>query len=290
MDDQVLLTYESTNTMNVYSYVSFPNVVFDICINGTQKSFTVSESDMGTIIKSLKNIINATFNDQTSNQIIITDDVIDENDIHDDIKRLSKSIEETFNSLFDDIVKVITKQCHTIGERYEVRILDHTIHWFQNLCTFVQDAIMANYSDLRMMDKTFISIVNDIYYDKQSLPTDAFIAYKKKKGINIIKTRSFQPTKYTEVLYKDKVNNLKIAKSPIKPSHYIINVKKNLCSCPDFIHRKLQAGLSCKHLLELKNKTRCLMLLAEIQNTNLYNVNMPFKAMLNTAYDTVIQY
>lgn len=285
MDDQIV--YENDNT-NVYSYTSFPEVVFNIRINGTREIFKVSENDMGNIIKSLNNIFTSLFSGTL--EILITNDVMTKNDIHDDIKRHSKSIADTFNSLFDDMLKVVTKQCHTFGETYEVRILDHTICSFKDLYTCIQDTIMENY-DLRMMESALNDIVNDIFYDKHSLATDTFITHmKKEKDINIIKTRSFQSTKYEDGLYKDKNNHLKIAKFQMKHKYYIINVKTNMCSCPDFIHRKLQAGLSCKHLLELKNKTRCLMLLAEIQNTNLYNVNIPFKAMLNTAYDTDIQY
>lgn len=285
--DQEVPLYENDNNANVYSYISFPNVVFNICINGTEKKFTVSENDMGNVIKSLKNMSTITFDDDT---IIITDSVLNENDIDDEIKTNTKIIQDTFNSLFDDILKVVTKQCHTCGETYEPWVLSHVMGWFKNLCTYIQDTIIRNYYDLRIMDNTFCYLVNSIYDEKQVMPTDAFITYMKKKGTNIIKTRSLQPTKYVKVLYKDKCNCLKIAKAPIKHKYYFINVEKNVCSCPDFVYRKLRAGLSCKHLMALKNKTRCLMLLKEIQNDNFYNVNVPFKEMLNTSYNPEIQY
>jgi len=285
--------YENDNNVNVYSYISFPNVVFNIIINGTTKQFKVSEDDMGNIIKSLKDTCTRTFDDETiTGEIIMTDNVINEDDIDDDIKRNTKIIEDTLNTLFEDILKVITKQCHTCGVTHEPRILSHVLNWFKNACNYIQETIMNHYYDLRIMDKTFCYLVNSVFDEKQVMPTDAFIDYMKKRenGSNIIKTRSLQPTKYVKVLYKDKCNNLKIAKAPMKHKYYIINVETNSCSCPDFIYRKLHTGLSCKHLMELKNKTRCLMLLKEIQNENLYNVDMPFKEMLKAAYNTDIKY
>ena len=289
MADPFVINYE--NETNEYSYISFPNVVIDIWINGLEQQFNVAENDMGTIIKSLKHICVTTFDDVPNSEIIVTDSIINENDINDDIKVNTKRILDVFNMIFDNMSKFITKQCHNCGETNEPVIISHIMYWFKDLCIYIQETIMKHYFDLILMNYTLRYLTKTVFDEKDlMLSNDTYITYMKKQNTNIVKIRSFQPTKYVKVLYKDNNNNLKIANKILKHKYYMINVKSNTCSCPDFIHRKSQNGLVCKHLIELKNKTRCLLLLKSIQNKNLYNVNMPMKEMLNQVYTEDIKY
>ena len=79
-----------------------------------------------------------------------------------------------------------------------------------------------------------------------------------------------------------------------KKKKYLINIKKNTCTCPDFRLRKIKQGLCCKHLIEIRNKSYCMLMIDKVMSSlsqsYCNNSYVPFKQMLNVTYDKSINY
>ena len=113
-----------------------------------------------------------------------------------------------------------------------------------------------------------------------------------KNNENIIIVDSDSTPTSMDVLFVSKNNDLLTSKMHNKRKKYLINIKNNTCTCLDFKVRKWKQGLCCKHLMALKNKTYCLMLIDKIfkVNTNSHNTYLPMNKMLKVAYDKNIDY
>lgn len=280
---------DGTSDTDFYTYHTFPDAVCHITINGLKQTFKVSNADMGVIITSLKKVFDNMFDNIPMNDVIVTNQLIELSDIREDDITNTKKMENTFLGIFDTMLAAITKQCHDTGITEEYVIFKHTINLYRDFCfDVVKQKLVLHYIELGLLDTSIGYLISNVVLMKKKELSDMLIELSKKAGENIIKMKSFQPTKLTNVFYVDKNNRMKLAKRKVEDRHYIINVKANLCSCPDFKYRKMQSGLSCKHLLELKNKTRCLMLIKQIPA--LHNIAIPVKEMLEVAYCPEVQY
>ena len=145
--------------------------------------------------------------------------------------------------------------------------------------------------------KCYASILRKIFIDlwRESIREheDFCIEEKRKSGLNVIRVKSnktFNKMRNTQFVYISKGNIVKKVCLKYPPVHYLVDVKRNLCDCPDFVFRKWKAGRMCKHLKNLKNKTRCMMNLINIMGDRTHNILYPLKDMLTAAYDEHIQY
>lgn len=301
-DDQVVPGYNSCGEIPVvayiqhvdsdtdaYTYQTFPDAVCRITINGLTQTFKISNTEMGVIITCIKKVFDNMFDNTPMNEIIVTNELIDYNDIREDDITNTKNMENTLLSIFDNMLTAITKQCNDNGITEEYVIFKHTINLYNDFCfDVIKRKIILHYIELVLLDTSIGFLISNVVLMKKKELNEMLIELSKEAGENIIKMKSFQPTKLTDVYYVDKRNRMKLAKRKAEDVHYIINVKANLCSCPDFKYRKMQSGLSCKHLLELRNKTRCLALIKQIPG--LYNIAIPVKEMLEVAYCPEVEY
>jgi predicted nucleic acid-binding Zn finger protein len=279
----------SDSETDTYSYYTFPDAVCCITINGLAETFKVSNADMGVIIISLKHVFNKMFHNVLFAEVIVTDELIDINDIQEEYITDTRNMEKTFLSIFDAMLIAVTKQCRDTGVQEDNVIFKHTIQLYNEFClNVIKRKINLHYIDLELLDVSIGCIISNVVSNKKKELSDMLIMLSKKNGENIIKMKSFQPMKFANVCYVDKSNKMKLAKKKLNDKYYTININANSCSCPDFIYRKMKVGLSCKHLMELKNKTRCLMLIKNIPA--LYNIAIPIKEMLETAYSPGVRY
>jgi predicted nucleic acid-binding Zn finger protein len=281
--------YIPTNTDIVYSYQIFPDAVCTITINNLAQTFKIVSADMGVIIRCLKNIVDNLFDNLPITEVVVTNQLIDFSDIRKDDLENTENIEKLFIDIFDTMLIAITKQCNNSGITHEYTIFKHTINLYKDFCfNVVKQTLIVNYPEIGLLDNSISFLIHNVVLMMKKKLSNMLIELLKKDGENIIKMKSFQPTTFTDIYYVDNMNRLKVAKRKNADIHYCINVKTNLCSCPDFKYRKLQYGLSCKHLLELKNKTRFIGLIKQIPG--LYNIDIPIKEMMKVAYCPDVEY
>lgn len=279
----------SDSETDTYSYDTFPDAVCCITINGLAETFKVSNADMGVIITSLKHVFDNLFDNIPLTEVIVTDELIDINDIQEEHITNTLNMENTFLRIFDAMSIAVAKQCRDTGVAEDNVIFENTIQLYNEFCfDVIKRKIILHYIELGLLDVRIGYVISNVVSKKKKELSDMLIMLSKKNGENIILMKSFQPMKFGNVCYVDKSNRIKLAKRKLDDKHYTINIKENSCSCPDFIYRKMKAGLSCKHLMELKNKTRCLMLIKNIPA--LHNIAIPVKEMLETAYCPNVQY
>lgn len=282
-------TSDTDTTSDAYTYQTFPDAVCRIIINGSSQIFKISNTDMEAIVTCIKKVFDNMFDNIPMNEIIVTNELIDYNDIREDDITNTKNMEKIFYDLFDTMHEAITIQCFDNGITDEYVIFKNTIDLYNDFCfDVIKKKLLLHYIEFGLLDSSIGFLISNVVLMKKKELKDMHIEISKAAGENIIKMKSFQPTKFTDVYYVDKRNRMKVAKRKAEDVHYIINVKTNSCSCPDFIHRKMQYGLSCKHLLELRNKTRCLALIKQIPG--LYNIAIPVKEMLEVAYCPKVEY
>lgn len=282
-------TNTSDNDTDAYTYETFPDAVCRITINGLTQTFKISNTEMGVIITCIKKVFNNMFENININEIIVTNALIDYNDIREDDITNTQNMENILLEIFDNMLTVITKQFKDIGITDNYVIFKHTINLYEDLCfDVIKKKIILHYIELLLLDTSINSLISNMVLMKKKELNEMLIELYKEAGENIIKIKSFQPTKLIDVYYVDKLNRIKLAKIKTEDVHYFINVRANLCSCPDFKYRKLKSGLSCKHLLELRNKTRCIALIKQIPG--LYNIDIPVKKMLQVAYCPNVKY
>jgi predicted nucleic acid-binding Zn finger protein len=137
-------------------------------------------------------------------------------------------------------------------------------------------------------------ITNNIIEDEKDRLMKDEIEEGSKRNENIIVIESSAKETTTAVLYVSKNNEMTLSKLKNKRKKYLINVKNNTCTCPDFRLRKWKQGLCCKHLMEIRNKSHCILLIDKVMaslSRNSYNTSyVPFKKMLDVVYDKAIDY
>lgn len=138
-----------------------------------------------------------------------------------------------------------------------------------------------------------IIATNIIEDEKDRLMKDE-IKEAHKRNENIIAIDSYAKETTILIVYVSINNKMIISKMKNKKKKYLINIKNNTCSCPDFKLRKIKQGLCCKHLMEVRNKSYCLLMIDRVMNSlsqnSCNNSYVPLKHMLNVAYDNSINY
>ena len=262
----------------------FPVVIFmmDSAVSSINDHLRICPYKMNTLITSIESLSNIVYDtsDFDFDNII---QLLDLNDVDSNMQKEFCVIQDFMQSIYDKIFDNVLQQ------NYKDKVSIVFTH-FRNILLFLNETITELYPSFSVMNNTFYHIANKIITIQMDLLQDSIISDGLKNNENIIKVDSFKKHKYRQIIFKSKTNCLKIASVVIDKPKYLINVIQNECTCPDFLHRKMKKGLSCKHLLQLKNKNKCLTLIQELQREHLYNVNIPMKHMLKTAYSDDINY
>jgi hypothetical protein len=170
-------------------------------------------------------------------------------------------------------------------ERLRNALVEIISIWFVEVPAYVP--ILKRYASV--FRKVFI----DMWGEAIRKYDDFCIEKKRKLGINVIRVKSnttYNRIRNTQFIYISKEGIIKKICLKYPPIHYLVDVKRNLCDCPDFVFRKWKFGLMCKHLKDLKNKTRCMMNVINVMEDRTHNLMYPLKEMLTAAYDDRIKY
>jgi predicted nucleic acid-binding Zn finger protein len=271
-----------------------------------EHSIEIDHDEVQKLVNALNVISDLIFQNHAALFISIDSPLLPEfvpEDVHEDMQQVLTHINLFFKHMFDLVdneylrienssytlaKQVVTGDTHPPDDSQsrELAVLKTFTRFSSNFIMYFIDL----YPPASLFGPTMKNAVDEIISVQQDLIRDNIIAQNKQQNICLIKVPSTQKSKYTKGLYLNKLNNLKVARVPIKKKTYVIDVKHNACNCPDFRFRKQFSGLSCKHLMTLKNKTKCLQLITQIHNELLYNVPIPMKQMLKEAYTDEIDY
>lgn len=203
----------------------------------------------------------------------------DSQNVHDDMLKGHENLKTIFESLFNRIKENNSQPNEIISKFYT--ICDMIINSFE---THVIQLVTY-----------FISIIrnNIIQAEKEKLMKDE-IMEGLNRNENIVPIESSQKETYTTIVHVSKNNKMIVSKLKNKKKKYLINIKNNTCTCPDFRLRKIKQGLCCKHLMEIRNKSYCLLTINKVMDlisqSSYNNSYVPFKQMLCVAYDKSINY
>jgi hypothetical protein len=138
-------------------------------------------------------------------------------------------------------------------------------------------------------------LCNDIIHEEKAKFIQEQVEKAKYCNENIVTIESSEKEKVFEVLLVTKNNKMMISKIHSEKNQYMLNIQQNTCTCLDFRMRKCKQGLCCKHLMQLRNKSYCLLHIKKVMDSlsNNYNCNTsfaPLKEMLSVVYDENIDY
>lgn len=138
-------------------------------------------------------------------------------------------------------------------------------------------------------------LCNDIILEEKAKFIQEQVEKAKHCNENIVTIESSEKEKVFEVLLVTKNNKMMISKIHSGKNQYMLNIQQNTCTCPDFRMRKCKQGLCCKHLMQLRNKSYCLLHIKKVMDSlsNNYNCNTsfaPLKEMMRVVYDENIDY
>lgn len=211
----------------------------------------------------------------------------DSDDIHDDILKGCEALKRIFESLFNKI-----KENSVLYHYMKFDKPNEAFTKFDSVCNIIIDSFAAHAIQLVTY---FISITqsNIIEDEKDRLMKDE-IKNGYNRNENILPIESSVKETVTIFLYVSKNNRMLVSKLKNKRKKYLLNIKNNTCTCPDFRLRKMKQGLCCKHLMEIRNKSYCLLLMDKVMDSlsqnSCSNSYVPFKKMLSVAYDKSINY
>lgn len=210
--------------------------------------------------------------------------------IHKDMlsgfEKLKIQLEFMFNK-----IKVNSTQYNVIT-KLKYNSYNEAIDKLNDICNIVVESFTIY--PIHLVSSCIRIITNIIIEDEKDRLIKNQIVEGSKRNENIIAIESSAKETTTTVLYVSKNNELLLSKMKNKKRKYLINIKKYTCTCPDFEIRKMKQGLCCKHLMEIRNKSYCLLLINKVMDSisqNSYNnYHVPFKEMLHVAYDKSINY
>lgn len=211
----------------------------------------------------------------------------DSDDIHDDILKGCEALKRIFESLFNKI-----KENSVLYHYMKFDKPNEAFTKFDSVCNIIIGSFAAHAIQLVTY---FISITqsNIIEDEKDRLMKDE-IKDGYNRNENILPIESSVKETVTIFLYVSKTNKMLVSKLKNKRKKYLLNIKNNTCTCPDFRLRKMKQGLCCKHLMEIRNKSYCLLLMDKVMDSlsqnSCSNSYVPFKKMLSVAYDKSINY
>lgn len=201
------------------------------------------------------------------------------------------------NNINKDMVKYFEKlkmQLEIIFDKIKVKYYkpNVTIDKLIVVCDIMIYSFTTHPIDL--LSSCFRSITNNIIEDEKDRLMKDEIKEASKRNENVIVIDSCTKDTTTVIVYVSKNNELILSKMKNKKKKYLINIKKNTCTCPDFRLRKIKQGLCCKHLIEIRNKSYCMLMIDKVMSSlsqsYCNNSYVPFKQMLNVIYDKSINY
>lgn len=138
-------------------------------------------------------------------------------------------------------------------------------------------------------------LCNDIIHEEKAKFIQEQVEKAKHCNENIVTIESSEKEKVFEVLLVTKNNKMMISKIHSGKNQYMLNIQQNTCTCLDFRMRKCKQGLCCKHLMQLRNKSYCLLHIKKVMDSlsNNYNCNTsfaPLKEMMRVVYDENMDY
>lgn len=120
---------------------------------------------------------------------------------------------------------------------------------------------------------------------------DKYISKQRLLGCNMVRVRSSTAeSRTTQISYYSEQCKIKKVMIKYPCTTYLLNVYHNTCECPDYVFRRLREGTLCKHLKQLKNKTKCLLMIKEFMSNYFHNVPYPMKEMLAHVYQENVVY
>lgn len=201
------------------------------------------------------------------------------------------------NNINKDMVKCFEKlkmQLEIIFDKIKVKYYkpNVTIDKLIVVCDIMIDSFTTHPIDL--LSSCFRSITNNIIEDEKNRLMKDEIKEASKRNENVIVIDSCSKDTTTVIVYVSRNNELILSKMKNKKKKYLINIKKNTCTCPDFRLRKIKQGLCCKHLMEIRNKSYCMLMIDKVMSSlsqsYCNNSYVPFKQMLHVTYDKSINY
>tara|TARA_B100000405_G_scaffold102215_1_gene71230 strand:- start:339 stop:1223 length:885 start_codon:yes stop_codon:yes gene_type:complete len=226
----------------------------------------------------------------TNKTVYLHHGFLDRDDVHptclqryERIHAVVKGIYERIKNLPSDI-RTVPRHNGDI-ERLRNVLVEVISIWFIEIPEYAP--ILKRYAS--MFRKVFIDIWGEIIHEYD----DFCIEQKRNIGINVVRVKSnttYNRIRNAQFIYISKAGIVKKVCLKYPPIYYLVDVKRNFCDCPDFVFRKWKYGLMCKHLKELKNKTRCMMNIIQVMEDRTHNLMYPLKEMLTAAYDKEIRY
>jgi len=163
------------------------------------------------------------------------------------LEKLRIQLEFMFNK-----IKANSAQYNVINKLKYDRY-NEAINKLNDICNIVVESFNTN--PIHVVSSCIRIITNNIIEDEKDRLMKDQIAEGFKQNENIIAIESSVKETTTTVLYVSKNNEMLLSKMKNKKRKYLINIKKNTCTCPDFEMRKMKQGLCCKHLMEIRNKS-----------------------------------
>ena len=294
------ITFNDDVTRN---YVIFQTNKYDVVLNDDQ--FQVIKSILFMNDTEILHVYNEIVNildkltilllqaDSSHIQRNITFISLESNDIHDDILKGCEDLKKVLGQLFDRM----KEQSIYYNNKFYKQFLrfdqpNEVINKFNRLCDIIIDSFEIH--ALQIVTH-FISIIrNNIIENEKDKLMKNEIKEAHNRNENVISIDSNEKETTTLILYVSKNNKIILSKIKNKKKKYLINIKNNTCTCPDFRLRKIKQDMPCKHLMKINNKSCCLLLIDKVMNAlsknNYNNSYVPFKKMLDVVYNENVDY
>jgi len=212
--------------------------------------------------------------------------------IHKDIlsgcKKLKKILEFMFNK-----IKANSAQYNSISKPEYDSFQNEAIIQLSEICYYMVESFETY--PIHVVSCYLTIVKKNIIEDERDRLMMHQIVEGSKRNENIIVIESSAKETFTSVfIYVSKNNEKKFARLKIKRKKYLINIKNNTCTCPNFYVGHMKYGTCCKHLMEIRNKSYCLLMMnkvmASLSQNSYNNYHVPFKEMLHLVYDKSINY
>ena len=275
---------QMTELSNVY--VQIPTYLFDettiLCISCEENK---------DILNSLYDIWQLYISVQDRTVHSETNRVFDEEDMHPSMRLSYDKLHASISNIYIR-VKSLTMISFINDSHYKLRrnlrgLRAALIELISVYVVFIPEYMPIFKAFTAILRQIFIKIV----IEEIEILDKAIIGESVQNGNNLIRVLSDTEQKsHVNLIYVSKTSKVMKVRAELPKIRYLVDVKNNLCDCPDFFYRRFQRGQLCKHLLQLKNKTRCMMNIMEIMRDRTHNLLYPIGEMLRVAYDEKINY
>lgn len=293
------ITFSNDVTSN---YVIFETDKYDIELNDgkfqvlknnlymNDKEILHIYNDIVNILDQLTILLLQADSSQTQLNEIVT---FNSQTVHNDMLKYCEDLKRIFESLFIRMKDNSVLYENKLYKKYlKFNQPNEVISKFNMICDIIIDSFETYVIQLVTY---FISIIKNNLIENER---DELMKNEIKMGLNrnenIISIESSKKETEATFLYVSKNNKMMVSKLKNKKKKYLVNIKNNTCTCPDFLLRKMQQGLCCKHLMEIRNKSYCLLAINKVMDSlsqsSYNNSYVPFKQMLHAVYDNSINY